>query len=88
MNVKNKASVAFRRMLQTLSPKRDNMISSRYGWPSMRFESFFLNRQSKESSGWQLDLSRMASDPNKRFWAFIGVFGSAYCYVLYRAKSS
>ena len=33
-------------------------------------------------------MPKVMEDPNKRFWMFIGIFGSAYCYTLYKAKSS
>lgn len=81
MNVKRKAaSKTFRRLLDSVSPKRDHLGAH------MKFESLFVNRWSRKT-----DCSvepKFMHDPNKRFWMFIGVFSSAFCYGLYRAKYS
>jgi hypothetical protein len=81
MNSKrNAASKVFRRILDSVSPKRDHLGAH------MKFESLFVNRWNRKT-----DCSgdfKVKDNHNKRFWMFIGLFSSAFCYGLYRAKYS
>lgn len=80
MNTKGKlGSKVFRRILDSVSPKRDPL-----GAP-MKFETLFLNRWNRQSN---FENKVYESNPNRRFWMFIGLFSSAFCYGLYRAKYS
>ncbi len=80
MNTKGKlGSKAFRRILDSVSPKRDHLGAH------MKFESLFLNRWNRQSN---FENKVYESNPNRRFWMFIGIFSSAFGYGLYRAKNS
>jgi hypothetical protein len=81
MNIKRKAaSKTFRRILDSVSPKRDHLGAH------MKFESLFVNRWSRKTKcGEKI---KFRDDPNKWFWMFIGLFSSAFCFVLYKAKYS